>query len=92
MAWGCFGHNNIGNIVKIDQIMMKEMYLDILKNHAISSGSWIIGEPFIFQEDNGPKYSSKRCRNHLSELENDKITERTVWPPQSPDLSPIELL
>ena len=51
-----------------------------------------MGESFIFQEDNDPKDSSKLCRNHLSELENDKIIERMIWPPQSPNLSPIELL
>ena len=63
-----------------------------LKSHAISSGSWIIRKTFIFQEYNDPKHSSKLCRNHLSELENDKIIERMIWSPQSPDLSPIEIL
>ena len=92
MVWGCFGGNNTGDNVKIDRIMMKEMYLGILKYHAIPSGSWIIGEPFIFQGDNNPKHSSKFCRNHLSELENDKTIERMIWPSQSPDLSPIEFL
>ena len=52
----------------------------------------MIGEPFIFQEDNDPKHSSKLCRNYLSELENDKINERMIWPPLPPDISPIELL
>ena len=51
MVRGCFGGNNIDDIVKIDRIMTKEVYLGILKNHAILSRSWIIREPFIFQED-----------------------------------------
>ena len=92
MAWGCFGGNNTGDIVKIDRIMTKEVYLAILKNHAVPSGYWKIGKPFIFQENNDPSHPSNLCRNHLSELENDKIIERMIWPPQSPNLSPIELL
>ena len=58
--------------------MTKEVYLGTLKNHAVPSGSPIIGEPFIFQEDNNQKHFSKLCRNHLSELENDKIIERMI--------------
>ena len=72
--------------------MTKEVYSRILKKHVIPSGSRIIGERFVFQEDNEPKHSPKFSRNHLSELENDKIIERMIWPPQSPDLSPIEFL
>ena len=37
-------------------------------------------------------HASKLCRNYLSELKNDKIVERMIWPPQSSDLSHIELL
>ena len=48
MVWGCFGGNNTVIIVKIGRIMMKEVYLGILKNYASPSGSQIIREPFIF--------------------------------------------
>ena len=67
MVWGCCGGNNIGDIVEKDGIMTKEVYLSVLKNHAIPSGSHshtaipsgsrIIGEQVIFQEDNDPKHS-----------------------------------
>ena len=40
MFWG----NNTSNIVKIEEIMTKEVYLGILKNHAIPSGSGFIDE------------------------------------------------
>ena len=92
MVWGCFrGNNTFRDIVKIDRITTKEVYLGILKNHNIPSGSRINGEAFIFQEDD-PKHPSKFYRNHLSELENDKIIERMIWLTKSSDLSPIELL
>ena len=55
IVWGCYNGNNTEDIVKIDGIMMKEVFLGILKNHsfiqsAIPSRSLIIGKPFIFQE------------------------------------------
>ena len=78
MVWSCFGGNNTSDIVKIGGIMTKEVYSGIFKNHAIHSGSSVIGEPFVFQEYNDLKHSSKLCRNHLSDLENDKIIERMI--------------
>ena len=52
IVWDCLGSNNAGDIVKIDRIMAKEVYLNIFRNHVIPSASWIIGEPFIFKVDN----------------------------------------
>ena len=66
MVWSCFDGNNTGGIFKIDRIIIKVVHLDILKNHAIPSGTQLIGEPFIFQEENDPKYSSTVYKNHLS--------------------------
>lgn len=43
---------------------------------------------FIFQEDNDPKHTAKVCREFLA----DNNITRMTWPPQSPDLNPIENL
>ena len=49
LMWGCFGGNNIGDIVNTGGIkkVTKEVYSGIFKNHGIPSGSQIIGEPFF---------------------------------------------
>lgn len=71
--------------------MRKEDYLKILKEEMLPSGLSLIVRGFTFQEDNDPKYSSKLCREFLGLKEKQKVLKRMIWPPQSPDLNPIEL-
>lgn len=87
MIWGCFGNNQVGDLIIIEGILRKEGYKKILEENVLPSGRRLIGRGFVFQEDNDPKHSSNLCRNFIKEKEN-----RRVWPPQSPDLNPIELL
>ena len=42
----------------------------------------------IFQQDNEPKHTSKKAKKCLQELDMRVLQ----WPPQSPDLNPIEHL
>jgi len=44
------------------------------------------------QQDNDPKHTSKLCSNYLQREEESGALKMMVWPPQSPDLNPIELL
>ena len=46
------------------------------------------GDNFIFQDDNDPKHTAHIVKNYLR---NHQI-EMLEWPPQSPDLNPIESL
>lgn len=61
MVWGCFAGNCVGDIVKIDGILKKERYKEILRNNAIPSGLRIVEEKFVFQQDNDPKHTAKLC-------------------------------
>lgn len=92
MVWGCFGGNEVGDLVKIDGILNKDGYKKILQKHVLTSGNRIIGRGFIFQQDNDPKHTSKLCQNYLNQLERQGKLKVMVWPAQSPDLNPIELL
>lgn len=91
MVWGCFGGERSGDLIQIKGIMKKEQYHSILQRHAIPSGLRILGQNFTFQQDNDPKHSSKLCQNYLQSKQNAQILKIMTWPPQSPDLSPIEL-
>jgi hypothetical protein len=71
--------------------MRKEDYLKILKEEILPSGLSLIGRGITFQEDNDPKHSSKLCQEFLGLKEKQKVLKRMRWPPQSPDLNPIEL-
>ena len=92
MVWGCFSYSGVGSIKKIDGTMKKEQYHSILQFHAIPSGTRLIGHGFILQQDNDPKHTSHLCINYLKSKEDDGVLKILKWPPQSPDLNPIELL
>lgn len=92
MIWGSFCAAGVGDIVKIDGILKKEQYKIILEQHAISSGERLIGKPFVLQQNNDPKHSSKLCREYVASKETKGILKNMVWPPQSPDLNFIELI
>jgi transposase len=92
MFWGCFMAGRTGDLHRIEGIMKKEQYHSILSHHAIPSGVRLAGGNFVFQEDNDPKHSSHLCRNYLQRKEDQGVLVRLVWPSQSPDLNPIELV
>ena len=92
MFWGCFGGPEVGNIYQVEGIMKKEQYHSILVRHAVPSGNRIFGGAWTFQQDNDPKHTSHICKDYLQKKALDGQFNVMEWPPQSPDLSPIELL
>lgn len=92
LVWGCFSYRGVGILQKIDGIMRKEHYREILENAAVPSGLRLIGPNFVFMHDNDPKHTARLCKNYLEEQEEATNLQIMRWPPQSPDLNPIELL
>lgn len=92
MVWGCFAGDKVGDLYRIQGILNKNGYHSILQRHAIPSGLQLIGRSFTIQQDNDPKHTSKLCKNYLAKKERDEQLKIMVWPPQSPDLNPIELV
>ena len=90
MVWGCFTASGVGDLYKIQGIMRKEQYLDIVNQQAIPSGFELCGEGFIFQQDNDPKHTAKILKARFAELEEEGVLTLLPWPSQSPDLNPIE--
>lgn len=92
MVWGGFSYDGVGDLIKIDGIMDKNYYHRILSRHAVPSGTRLIGQNFVFQQDNDPKHTSKLCKAYLESKEVQGVLKIMDWPPQSPDVNPIELL
>ena len=91
-VWGCFSCNGVGDLYRINDIFTKEKYHSILQRHAIPSGLKLCGHGFVLQQDNDPKYTSKFCRKYLQRKEDHGMLVVMDFPPQSPDLYPIEHL
>ena len=92
MVWGCFGAHKTGPLLRIEGILKKEEYLRILQTEVVPSGTALLGPGFVFQQDNDPKHTAKICREYLAREEAQGNLRVMKWPPQSPDLNPIELL
>lgn len=90
MLWACISSHGIGHACRIDGRMDAALYTQILEGELLQSIEYfgLRVEDIIFQQDNDSKHTSKMAieclaRNHISVLS---------WPPQSPDLNPIEHL
>ena len=90
--WGCFAGDTVGDLFKIEGILNQHGYHSILQRHAIPSGLRLVGPAFIFQQDNDPKHTSRLCKGYLTKKESDGVLRQMTWPPQSPDLNPIEMV
>jgi hypothetical protein len=89
MLCGYFAAGGTGALHKIDDIMSKDNYVDVLKQHLKTSIRKLkLGRKWAFQMDNDPKHTSKVVAKWLK----DNKVKVLEWPPQSPDLNPIENL
>ena len=89
MVWGCLTARGVGNLVRNDRIMNAEKYRWILIHNVIPSVKRLIGNGFIFLQDNDPKHTSLKVKSYLKKKEQFGDVQ---WPSQSLDLNIIESL
>ena len=92
LVWGCFSGQGIGDLKKIKGKMDQKMYHQILMRHGVASGLHLVGQGFVYQQDNDLKHTSKLCKSYLDKKEAEGKLQKLDWPLQSPDLNPIEHL
>jgi Transposase/DDE superfamily endonuclease/Helix-turn-helix domain len=84
MVWGCVNGQGTNHLLRCSSHMNGQEYgnlvLDVIYPMIVTS------ENAIFQEDNAPIHKCKI----VSQLKQELGIEAMEWPPQSPDLSPIE--
>ena len=87
-VWSCITYEGVGWLAHIEDTMDSVLYREILQDELTKTLEEYHLEPsfIIFQHDNDPKHTSKLVREWLNSQE----FETMIWPPQSPDLNPIE--
>ena len=90
MMWGCMSARGTGGFCRIYGSMDADLYVDILRGELMQTlkAHKLDVHEIIFQQDNDPKHTSKKATAALEDLG----LEVLDWPPQSPDLNPIEEL
>ena len=89
MVWGCMSAAGVGNLMIIDEIMNKTVYLNILKNNLNQSAEKLkIRNDYYFQQDNDPKHTAADVKMWIAY----NTPHMLITPPQSPDMNPIEHL
>ena len=87
MFWGCFSGLGLGPIVAIQESLNSEGYLELLKEYLLPEIR-ATEEQVVFMQDNAPCHKSKAVTEFLRR----ENVQTLDWPPQSPDLNPIENL
>ena len=90
MVWGCMTNQGVGFACWIQGQMDSDLYTTILEDELLGTIEYYKLKrcKLIFQQDNARIYTTKKVKEWFQK---NKITVLD-WPPQSPDLNPIEHL
>jgi transposase len=91
MFWGCFSKLGLGTLVALEGNQNADSYIETLDNYLIDellAAEEELGAKMTFMQDNAPCHKAKRVSDFLAE----NNVSVLPWPPQSPDLNPIENL
>jgi transposase len=87
MFWGCFSWYGLGPLVALEGNMNALSYIELLREHLIPEVA-AAGIPMVFMQDNAPCHTARIVKDFMAE----RGLETMPWPPQSPDMNPIENL
>ena len=83
MCW-----HGVGSLVKLEGRLDSTAYQQVLEKHMLTDVAALIGDDFVFQQDNVPIHMSRSTRQWLRQHDVTLLD----WPPKLPDANPIENL
>jgi transposase len=87
-AWGAFSVKGPIGFFLFTDIMDGALYRKILTENLFDNANNVMGNRWIFQQDNDPKHTARDTKKLLAQL----CPKMLDWPSNSPDLNPIENL
>ncbi len=91
MVWGIFSWHTLGPLVPIEHCLNATVYLSIVVDHVHPFTTTVYpSSDGYFQQDNTSCHKAQIISDWFLEHDNEFILLK--WPPQSPDLIPIEHL
>ena len=90
MVWGCMSSSGVGRLTVCDRTINSEKYRAILHDTMLPAAREMFrnGQNYTFQQNNAPRHTSVSTRRWF-QTNNVRVMD---WPPQSPDMNPIENL
>jgi len=95
MVWGCFIGNKLGPLVFIDENVNKEVYIQLLEQNLLPLINLLHENgihDIVFQQDNASPHSAPATQEWLKAAAQQHGFTVMEFPPNSPDLNPIEHL
>ena len=86
MVWEMISGDGVGPLVQLQGKLNEGVYKELVKDHVLPELRNSTKQPSIFMQDNAPCHKAMVVMNFLK-AENVTVLD---WPPQSPDLNPIE--
>jgi len=87
--WACMSGYGFGLFQLFNGRLNQHSYIEILEKNLVASKKKLkMPNSFIFQQDNAPCHRAKSVANWMKR----RKVKTLQWPPNSPDLNPIENL
>ena len=92
MVWGYFANCKVRDLLQVKGKLNQTRYHSKLQYHVIPLRTWVVGQGFVFMQNNYPKHRSKLCQRYIESKEEQHVLQLMSWLAQSADLNPIELV